>query len=107
MGMYGEVEIIATYETEEQADKVFESLEENIKKHIESKIDTRYDFRFTECDLDGESIIIKVCSDRYQNAQWQGEETFEFMKTTDGLVEFTADIIMPDNFIFWNADDED
>lgn len=106
MGMYGEVEIIATYETEEKSDKVIESLEENIKKYIESKLDTPYHFGFAECDLDGASIIIKICSNRYQNAQWQGEQAFEFMKTTDGLVEFTADIITPENFIYYNADDE-
>ncbi len=106
MGMYGEVDIYATFKTEEQAEKVVDSLEDNVKKHIESKIDTPYHLMFSECDLDGTCIIIKICSDRYQNAEWQGQQVLDYMKTTEGLVEFTGDITMPDNYLFWNEGDE-
>ena len=107
MGMYGEVEIIATFETEEQADKVFDNLEEKVNNFIKSKLgDEPFYFGLYECDLDGACIIIKLGSDRYQNAQWQGEQILDYMKTTKGLYEFTGDIIMPENFLWWNKDEE-
>lgn len=105
MGMYGEVEIIATYETEAQAETVIESLEENTKELIAKEYES-FHFELTECDLDGECIIIKIASDRFQNAEWQGQQLLNYMKTTEGLYEFTADVMTPQNYIWWNKDEE-
>ena len=107
MGMYGEVEIIATYETTEQAEKQFDDLQDNVTEFIKKQIpDQPFHFDLTHCDLEGTDIIIKICSDRVQNAEWQSEQLFEFMKTTEGLYEFSAEVMTPENIIFWNKDDE-
>tara|TARA_B100000927_G_scaffold107064_1_gene86568 strand:+ start:22 stop:348 length:327 start_codon:yes stop_codon:yes gene_type:complete len=108
MGMYGEVEIIATYEKTEQAEKEFDNLQDNATEFIKKQMsDQPFDFYLTNCDLEGTCIIIKICSDRVQNAEWQSEKLFEFMKTTEGLYEFTAEVMTPENIIFWNKDDEE
>jgi len=107
MGMYGEVEIIATYETEEQADKVIKNLNDKVEKFIEETTEYKsFCFDLTECDLDGECIIIKIASDRVQNAEWQSEQVLNYMKTTEGLCEFTAEIITPETFLYWSKDEE-
>ena len=108
MGRYGEVDIIATFETTEQADRVIDNLENNVKQFIENKLDGKpFHFYLNEIDLDDTFIIIKICSDRYQNAEWQGEQTFAYLKTTNGLIEFTAEILMPENFLWWSIDEEE
>ena len=106
MGMYGEVEIYATFKTEEQADKVGDNLQEKVTEYLKEKLDTPFHFFLSECDVDGSCIIIKIQSDRYQNAEWQGQQILDYMKTTEGLVEFTADITMPENYLFWNEGDD-
>ena len=107
MGMYGEVEIIATYEKTEQAEKEFDNLQDNATEFIKKQMsDQPFHFDLTHCDLEGTDIIIKICSDRVQNAEWQSEKLFEFMKGTEGLYEFSAEVMTPENIIFWNKDDE-
>jgi len=108
MGMYGEVEIIATYETEEQAEKQFDNFQENVTEFIKKQMpDQPFHFDLTHCDLEGSEFIIKICSNRVQNAEWQSEQLFEFMKGTEGLYEFSAEVMTPENIIFWNKDDEE
>ena len=108
MGMYGEVEIIATYETEEQAEKQFDNFQENVTEFIKKQMpDKQFHFDLTHCDLEGSEFIIKICSNRVQNAEWQSEQLFEFMKGTEGLYEFSAEVMTPENIIFWNKDDEE
>jgi hypothetical protein len=108
MGMYGEVEIIASYDSNEGAEKVFNDLEVKVKKFIKKKLgDEPFSFEITFCDLEGSEIIAKICSDRYQNAEWRANQIFEYMKTkTKGLIEFTADAVVPENIIFWAEDHE-
>lgn len=108
MGMYGEVEIIATYETTEQTEKGFDNLQENVTEFIKKQIpDQPFYFDLTHCDLEGRQFIIKICSDRYQNAEWQSQQLFEFMKTTEGLIEFTAEMMLPENIIYWESGDDE
>lgn len=108
MGMYGEVEVIATFESKETAEKVFENLNDKVTEFIKNKLgDTPFDFHITECDLDGTEIIAKICSDRYQNAEWRAEQLFEYLRTQKGMYEFTADAVVPENIIFWAEDHED
>ena len=106
MGMYGEVDIIATFETTEQADRVEENLELNVIKHIKKKLGEKpFDLHLIEIDLDDTSFNIKICSDRHQNAEWGGEQLFEYLLTQEGLIDFTAEIMTPQNFISWSADE--
>jgi len=108
MGMYGEVEIIATYETEEQASKVLDNLNDKIVEFIKETTEHKvFDFSLGDWDIDGCCIILKIYSGRVQNAEWQGEQVLNYMKTTEGLYEFTADVITPENFLWWNKDEEE
>jgi len=108
MGMYGEVEIIATFENQEKAENVFDNLNDKVTEFIKEKLgDESFSFDITFCDLEDTEIIAKICSDRYQNAEWRTNQLFEYLRTQCGLVEFTADAVVPDNIIFWNAEDED
>jgi len=106
MGMYGEVEIYATFESEEQADIVIDNLEAKVIEFIEKINKEPFSFEIAEQDLDGSVLIIKICSDRYQNAEWRTQQLFEYLKTVGGLYEFNAEIMMPESIISWNADED-
>ena len=80
MGVYTEVDIYATFETEEQAEKNIDNLEVNVTNFIKESEKGGFYFALDECDLDGNMIIIKLSSGRYPNAQWQSEKVFEYLK---------------------------
>ena len=106
MGVYAEVDIYATYNTEENAEAAFINLEQRVEDYIKSKIDDVFHLSLTEVDLKDECIIVKICSPRYQNAEWQSEQLFNFMKEkTSSLEEFTAEITSPKNIIWWNKEE--
>ena len=107
MGVYTEVDIYATFETEEQAEKHIDNLEDNVKNYIkDTSLIENFRFGFSDCDLDGNVIIIKLSSGRYPNAQWQTEKIFEYLKTKYGLIEFEASVMCPETIINWDKDDE-
>ena len=106
MGVYTEVDIYATFETEEQAEKNIDNLEVNVTNFIKESVKGRFDFALDECDLDGNMIIIKLSSGRYPNAEWQSEKLFEYLTTKQGLVEFKAIVMSPETIIHWDKDDE-
>jgi hypothetical protein len=66
-----------------------------------------FSFGFNDCDLDGNVIIIKLSSNRYQHAEWQTEQLLAYLKTTDGLVEFNAEATRPETIVWWNIDEEE
>tara|TARA_B100000809_G_C14652438_1_gene356455 strand:- start:48 stop:377 length:330 start_codon:yes stop_codon:yes gene_type:complete len=109
MGVYTEVDIYATFKTEQEAEKHIDNLEDNVIKFIEvnTEMDGNFSFGFNDCDLDGNVIIIKLSSGRYQHAEWQTEQLLAYLKTTDGLIEFNAEATRPENFLWWSIDEEE
>jgi hypothetical protein len=106
MGMYGEVDIYATFNSQELADEVSDNLESKVIEFIKKSYEDKFSFEITDIELDDSVLIIKICSDRYQNAQWRTEQLFEYLKTFEGMFEFTAEMMLPETIISWNADDE-
>ena len=106
MGVYTEVDIYATFETEEQAEKNIANLEDNVINFIKETEKGEFYFSINDCDLYDSMIIIKVSSGRYPNAVWQTEKLFEYLKTKDGLIKFEASVISPETIIHWDKDDE-
>ena len=108
MGIYTEVDIYATWETEQQAEKHIDNLEDNVIKFIKDTTQSEnFSFGFNDCDLDGNVIIIKLSSGRYQHAEWQTEQLLAYLKTTDGLIEFNAEATRPETIVWWNIDEEE
>lgn len=106
MGVYTEVDIYATFETKEQAEKNIDNLEVNVTNFIKESVKGGFDFALDECDLDGNMIIIKLSSGRYPNAEWQSEKLFEYLKTKNGLIEFEVSVMCPETIIHWEKDNE-
>ena len=110
MGVYTEVDIYATFKTEQQAEKHIDNLEDNVKNYIKDATQIlmeNFNFGFNDCDLDGNVIIIKLSSGRYQHAEWQTEQLLAYLKTTDGLIEFNAEATRPDTIVWWNIAEEE
>ena len=108
MGVYTEVDIYTTFKTEQQAEKHIDNLEDNVIKFIKDTTQSEnFSFGFNDCDLDGNVIIIKLSSGRYQNAEWQTEQLLTYLKTTDGLIEFNAEATRPETIVWWNIDEEE
>jgi hypothetical protein len=108
MGVYTEVDIYATFKTEQQAEKHIDNLEDNVINFIKDTTQSEnFSFGFNDCDLYGNVIIIKLSSGRYQNAEWQTEQLLAYLKTTDGLIEFNAEAIRPETMVWWDIDEEE
>lgn len=107
MGVFGEVEIVATFDTEEIANKVAENLEEEVKKFIIKTNEKDFHLSYNEVDVDGSTIYVKLASGRVQNAEWQGQQTLDYMKSLGTLEEFSADVTTPENFLWWNKSEEE
>jgi len=106
MGVYTEVDIYATFETEEQAEKNIANLEDNVINFIKETEKGEFYFSINDCDLEDNLVIVKISSGRYPNAEWQTEKIFEYLKTKDGLIEFEASVMCPETIIHWDKDDE-
>jgi hypothetical protein len=107
MGVYTEVEAYITFEGKVKAEDAYYELEDKVIEFIKSEgVEGSFTFQFSNCDLEGNCIIILICSERYQNAIWQTEQLHEYIKKAEGVEEFSADISSPDNFISWNIEDE-
>ena len=108
MGVFTEVDIYTTFKTEQQAEKHIDNLEDNVMNFIKDTTQSEnFSFGFNDCDLDGNVIIIKLSSGRYQHAQWQTEQLLAYLKTTDSLIEFNAEAMCPETIVWWNIDEEE
>ena len=107
MGQFGEVEIVATFDTEEIANKVADNLEEKVIEFTKKTNDEPFHLTYDEVVVDGSVIYVKLSSGRVQNAEWQGEQTLVYMKSLGTLEEFSADVTTPDNFLWWNRSEEE
>ena len=108
MGVYTEVDIYTTFKTEQQAEKHIDNLEDNVIKFIKDTTQSEnFSFGLNDCDLDGNVIIIKLSSGRYQHAEWQTEQLLGYLKTTDSLINFNAEATRPETIVWWNIDEEE
>ena len=111
MGVFTEGRITACFETLELA-KQFKVLAENFGDYLEGFLDAKdFSISVNDVTIDEVDIIVYVnlCSDSYQNAQWQCEQIFEIGKRRfrENMYEFTADLICPENIIYWTNDDDE
>ncbi len=107
MGVYTEVEAYITFKNKVTAEAAYSELEDKVIEFIKSRFDGKFTLNFGECDLDCNVIIVWIYSERYQNAIWQTEQLFDYIKNVNGVSEFSADSRSPDNVINWNVEDED
>ena len=97
MEVLTEGKITACFDTIETA-KEFKVLAENFDSYLEGFLGNK-DFSVSingvTIDTDDMIVYVNLCSDRYQNAQWQCDEIFEMGKRRfkETMYEFSADLI--------------
>ena len=110
MGVFTEGRITACFDTIETANE-FKVLAENFEDYLVGFLGNKnFSISINDVTIDEDDVIVYVnlCSDRYPNAQWQCEQIFEMGKRRfgDNMYEFTADLICPENIIYWTNDDD-
>ncbi len=106
MGVYTEVDIYATFETEEQAEQGIIVLEENVIAFIKESEKGEFSFLIDDWFLEDNLVIVKISSGRYPHADWQTKKLFEYFKTKDGFIKFEASVMCPETILHWDKDDE-
>jgi hypothetical protein len=106
MGQYSEVEVMAEFNID--ATEIVDDLENKVREYIKSQGTEVFDFNIRDMDVNSGSVNIHIASDRYQNAEWRAEQIFEYFKAkhADTFEEFQAEIMSPENIIFWSKEDE-
>ena len=97
MEVLTEGRITACFDTIETA-KEFKVLAENFEDYLLGYLDDKdFSVSINDVTIDTDDMIVYVnlCSDRYQNAQWQCDEIFEMGKRRfkETMYEFSADLI--------------
>jgi len=108
MGQFSEVSIYANFKTKKGANKAakqVEKLDEYLKKKLPDK---EFYTEVGTVKVTDKQISIELSSGRVSNAQWQAEQIFEMLKETykGEMEEFSAEQVIPENIIWWNADEE-
>ena len=110
MGQYAEVTITADFDTSETAKKVCIDLESKIKEFIAKRVKNEdFDFHIQTPEQIVETVTIYLNSGRSQNAEWQAEQIFAYMKENfkNELEEFNAEMTIPEGIISYCKDDEE
>ena len=107
MGQFTEAEIIIEAKSEKSAEAIAEQIQ-NLDEYIKSKLDTPFNTSVTDIDASGSTVYVKLCSERYQNAEWQCQQILELVKDKfKGQIDsFTADVSVPENIIYENFEEE-
>jgi hypothetical protein len=109
MGQYGEVSLHIECEDYKVADKITDTLEEDVKDFIRTeKGKDNFNFSIDEIGGDDTCIEVLISSEKYQNAEWQGEMIKEYLiaKHKDSVTAITGTISTPNTYIFWDKDEE-
>ena len=106
MGVYTEVDIYATFETEEQAKQAIFLIDEKVIDFIKETEKDEFDYSIDNWSLEDNVIVAKISSGRYPHADWQTKKLFEYFKTKYGLIEFEASVMCPETILHWDKDDE-
>lgn len=105
MGCYTEVKIIVEFNTDTIAEN-FKNAVEKIKNGDLSDVEEGH-FSVNLLQLDASSVEIDLSSDRTPNAEWQCKQIFALAKKNfiSDMLSFDADIIVPENLIYWTPED--
>ncbi len=108
MGQFTEGEIIIETKSEKSAEAIFVQIQ-NLDEYIKSKVDTEFTTSVSDIDVSGETVYVKLSSDRYSNAEWQCEQILELVKDKfkSEVYTFSADLTSPENIIYEDFDDEE
>ena len=109
MGQYAQGKVWARFDTDEAAGNYADDVE-NFEDYLAKVMIKDFDTNIIDFETTGNEISIELDSGRVQNAEWQLEQLFNMAKDKykDELEEFSADIILPENHIFYEkGDDED
>ena len=108
MGQYAQGKVWARFDTDDAAGNYADDVE-NFEAWIATKMIKDFDTNIIDFETTGNEITIDLDSGRVQNAEWQLEQLFEMAKDKykDELEEFTADIILPENHIFYEKGDDE
>jgi len=62
----------------------------------------------TDVDAYENDVFVKLCSNRYPNAEWQCEQILELVKDKfkSEVNTFTADVVVPENIIYEDFEEE-
>jgi len=107
MGQFTEGEIIIEANSEESAKAIAEQIN-NLDEYIRTKTDEPFSTSVTDVDSDDSTVYVKLCSDRFPNAEWQMQQILEMCKDLfKGQFNcFTADYTVPENLIYAEFDEE-
>ena len=108
MGQFTEGEIIIETKSEKSAEAIADQIQ-NLDEYIKSKLDTPFNTSVSDVDVSGETVYVKLSSERYSNAEWQCQQILELVedKFKGDVHTFSADLTVPENIIYKDFDDED
>lgn len=108
MGQFSEVSIYANFKTKKGANKAAKQVE-NLDEYLKNKLsDKEFYTEVGTVKVTDKEISFELSSGRVSNAKWQAEQIFDMLKETSKgeLEEFSAEQIVPENIIWWNADED-
>ena len=109
MGQFTEGEIIIETKSEKSAEAISVQIQ-NLDEYLKSKLDTEFSpTSVSDVDVSGETVYVKLHSERYPNAEWQCQQILEMVKDLfkGQLDSFSADLTSPENIIYEDFDDEE
>lgn len=109
MGQFTEGEIIIETKSEKSAEAIFLQIQK-LDEYLKSKLDIEFSpTSVSDVDVDGETVYVKLSSERYPNAEWQCQQILEMVKDLfkGQLDSFSADLTSPENIIYEDFDDEE
>jgi hypothetical protein len=107
MGQFTEGEIIIEANSKESAEAIAEQIQK-LDEYISIKNDQPFSTSVTDIDADDSTVYVKLCSERFPNAEWQMQQILEMCKDLfKGQFNcFTADYTVPENLIYQEFDEE-
>ena len=102
MGQYAEISISATFDTVETAKKVCTDLNKNVAEFVAKRAkDKDFYLQIEGADQNEEYVNISLNSGRSQNAEWQAEQIFAYLKETykNEMQTFDAEMFIPETII--------
>jgi hypothetical protein len=108
MGQFGIVELVIECNGDEIAENIADNLEEKVTEFIKTKEDRPFTFFIDDISGVGATIEVRITSNRYQNAEWQGEQILEYLKEKHKgeFYEVSGEITTPETYLYYNADEE-
>jgi hypothetical protein len=113
MGQFTVAELDITFNNEDKAEefaKIISNFKEELsKRRIAKGLDTDFDTSINFVEADGNYMRILLNSNRTPNAEWQCDQISQIAKEEfrEYIVIFEAEITVPENYIYWDVNDEE